>query len=74
MIIQVVEKSSATFEYSDCKNMPFQRNHKNLNKFVDRDTDYRKVLNAITTCIERTGNFTISEQVIEGWMSSYHEK
>ncbi|KAI9764205.1 MAG: hypothetical protein M1840_008595 [Geoglossum simile] len=31
--------------------MPFQRDQKQLNKFSSRDTDYEKVLNAITTCI-----------------------
>ena len=31
--------------------MPFHRDHKHLNKFGCRGTDYQKVLNAITTCI-----------------------
>ena len=82
-----MREDSATFEYLDCENIPLQRDHKHLNKFIDQeDTDYKTVLKAITTCIERTGKYTSSEQDertgkytsseqdIEGWVSSCNEK
>ena len=47
-----MDRNSATFDYSKCYNMPFQRDHRHLNKFSCRDTDYKKVLKAIITCIE----------------------
>jgi hypothetical protein len=66
IIVQVVREDSATFEYPDCNNIPMQRDHKLLNKFIDQDTDYTIVLKAITRCIERTGKYTSSKQDIEG--------
>ena len=74
IIVQVVKRESATFAYSSCENIPLQRNHKHLNKFIYKDTDYRVVLGAITTCIEQIGKFTASDQDIEGWLSSCYEK
>jgi hypothetical protein len=69
-----VKKDSATFEYLDCRNMPLQRNHKRLNKFINRDTDYTKVLKAIKSCIEKTVRLSASKENIEGQLSSYHMK
>ncbi|KAH0537484.1 hypothetical protein FGG08_005702, partial [Glutinoglossum americanum] len=50
----VVDKQSATFQFSHCENHPLQRDHKQLNKFDQRDTDYYKVLAALTACIEES--------------------
>ena len=57
---QVVNRSSAVFHFADCINIPFQRDNKQLNKFTTRDADYRKVLNAVATCINHSVKQKIS--------------
>lgn len=49
-----MNRRSAVFHFADCKNIPFQRDHKQLNKFTTKDADYRKVLNAVSTCIDHS--------------------
>jgi superfamily I DNA and RNA helicase len=50
----VVDRDSATFMFTKCENSPFQRDHKQLVKFRERDSDYTKVHKAIEGCIQQS--------------------
>jgi len=71
----IVDIRSAAFEFPQCRNIGLQRDHKHLNKFGNRDTDYRTVLDVIRTTIrnslklntERSG---FSEEIILACLQS----
>jgi hypothetical protein len=52
----VVAKESATLRLSECDDIPIQRDHRHLNKFSERDNDYKKVLGAIKECFKQPSN------------------
>jgi ankyrin repeat protein len=64
----VVQRTSASLDLSNARNIPLNRDHKGLNKFDTRDTDYKKVLQAIKDCFGLK-----SPQLVVPWQSLYPE-